>query len=136
MQTDTNTTQQGNPLSSSQSQGTTLNSHFLFSYHSVSLLFCDHLSHENANQSFTNEISFEKPVKIQQIRIVKGGSQVTPKFKSNVTTSLTQTESIKSLEIFAKDLDNFKSRYETLVFSSNLKELYNQDVLFTIAKDV
>ncbi len=100
------------------------------------LLFCEHLSHENANQALSNEINFEKPAKIQQIRILRSGTQVTPKFKPNLTTSLTQNDSIKSLEIFAKDIENPKSRYETLVFSSNIKELFNQDLIFTIAKEV
>lgn len=77
-----------------------------------------------------------KPVKVQQIRILKGGSQIQPKFKPNMNTSLTQSDSIKSLEIFAKDVQNPKARFETLVFASNLKELYTQDAIFTINREV
>ena len=73
---------------------------------------------------------------MQQIRILKGGSQIQPKFKPNMNTSLTQSDSIKSLEIFAKDLQNNKSRFETLVFASNLKELYTQDAVFSINREV
>jgi len=99
-------------------------------------LFCDHISHDNATQPFINEISFEKPVKIQQIRIIKGGSAILPRFKQNMTTSLTQNDSIKNLEIFARDLENPSARYSTLVSASNLKELYNQDIIFTMPREV
>jgi hypothetical protein len=84
----------------------------------------------------TNEISFELPVKIRLIRIIKGGSIIVPRFKANMSTSLTQNDSIKSLEIFAKDLENPSSNYINLVSSTNLKDLFNQDVLFTLPREV
>lgn len=102
----------------------------------VGFLFCDHISHDNSNQPITSEITFAKPVKVQQIRIPKGTSQILPKFKPNINTSQTQPESIKSLEIFAKDLENPSSRFETLVSATNLKELYNQDIFYTMPRDV
>jgi hypothetical protein len=88
-----------------------------------SFLFCDHITHENATQTISNEIMFEKPVKLHQIRLVKGGSPIIPRFKFNISSSVTQNDPIKSLEIFAKDVINPSARYTTLVATTNLKEL-------------
>jgi hypothetical protein len=99
-------------------------------------LFCDNIAHDNASQSFINEISFERPVKIQQIRIIKGGSLITPRFRSGFNTSLTQTETIKNFEIYAKDILNPSAKYATLIAANNLKELVSTDAIFTIPRDV
>lgn len=102
----------------------------------ISFLFCDHIAHENGTQSITNEIVFEKPVKLTQIRIVKGGSSIVPRFKFHLTTSLTQNDPIKSLEIFARDIINLSARYTTLVSANNLKELSSQDAIFVMPREV
>ena len=64
-----------------------------------------------------DEISFEKPVKINQIRIARCSIPLHPNVKNH--RSNTQADPIKNFEVFYKDLKNPKSRFSYL-FQTNL----------------
>ena len=81
-----------------------------------------------------NEIIFKKPASIEQIRIAKCDINPHPRIKN--APSITQSEQIKSLEIFAKDLSIPNSKYTTIASVTNLKELLAHDIIFAISNPV
>ena len=108
-----------------------VNSFFLlpFSYHQtiikilislVSLLFFDNIMHKETSRRNTDEIIFEKPVKIYQIRFIRSGFPAHHNLK--FVKNSTQLDSIKSFEIFYKDLLKPKARFSLLVKTNMLNE--------------
>ena len=84
------------------------------------LLYADSVEHPNDNKRHQDEIRFEKPVVIDQIRIVRKDIQVHQLFKQ--LRSKTQSESIKELQIFYKDLKRPESRFKVLMNEGQVNE--------------
>jgi len=86
----------------------------------VSLLFFDNIVHKETSRRNIDEILFEKPVKIYQIRFIRSGFPAHHNLK--FVKNSTQLDSIKSFEIFYKDLSKPKSRFSLLVKTNMLNE--------------
>lgn len=88
------------------------------------------------NDSRSNtEISFERPVLLYQIRLVTSGIAPHYRQKSGLTIR-PQTEPIKNLEIFARDIANAHARYLPIISDPILKDFNNNDVIIPIPHGV
>lgn len=101
----------------------------------LSLLFFDNLFHSESSPKNHNEIEFDSPVLIFQLRIVKSGFPVhhSLKYLKNVT----QTDPIRAFEVFFRDLNVPDSRYTLLSKTDLLNEKPQaNDTIIPIEKGV
>lgn len=82
------------------------------------LLYADSLEHPNDNLRHVDEIKFEKPVTIDQIKIVRKEMMLNQVFRQ--IKSKTQAESFKEFQVFYKDLKVASSKFSILINEANV----------------
>ena len=101
----------------------------------LSLLFFDNLFHSESTPKNHNEIEFDSPVLLFQLRIVKSGFPVHHSLK--YLKNITQTDPIRAFEVFFRDLNAPDSRYALLAKTDLLNEKPQaNDTIIPIEKGV